>query len=227
MLALLSISGTSDMRRIMPGMLVLNVGLMILALSPQGLLPRARTVLLFSLMVAQVMSATANGFNIHAPFFLKAQEFTGHLRQPYTGLDPNIPVLDGILGLGIRSGRIAAYTYCYRDYANCERQAIPMFEPMALSTLAKERRLPIHVHFMGDLDFSRTETLSLQVKLRKFDYVLIDMFDAPAAVNWGDPYVIHTKNFIALERGKLPVGLVNRGCFMTLKRPICVIEVSQ
>ena len=215
------------MRRIMPGMLVLNVGLVFLALSPYGLFPRARTVFLFLVMATQVTSTAANGLNIRAPVFLKTQEFTGNLRQPYIGRDPNIPVLDGILGLGIRSGRIAAYTYCYRDYANCERRAIPMFEPMALSTLAKERRLPIHVHFIGDLDFSRPETLALQIKMRKFDYVLIDMFDSPAAVNWDDPYVIHTKNFIALERGKLPAGLVNRGCFMTVKRPICVVEVPR
>ena len=227
MLMLLSISGTTDMRRIMPGMLVLNLGMVALALSPYGTLTRVRAAILFLVMAVQMVSATANGLNIRMPILQKVQELTGYLRPPYTGLDPNIPVLDGILRLGVQSGRIAAYTYCYRDYANCERQDIPMFEPTALSTLAKERHLPIYVHFIGDLDFEKIETLSVQIKARGFDYVLIDMFDSPAAVNWEDPYVAHTKNFITLTRGQLPAGLVNRGCFSTLKRPICVIEISR
>lgn len=226
MLILLSISGTSDMRRIMPGMLVLTLGLVVLSLSPNGFLPRTRTVLLFLVMAIQLANVTANGLNIRTPILLKAQELAGYLRPPYTGPDPNPPVLDGILGLGIRSGRVSAYTYCYRDYANCERKGIPMFEPVALSTLAKERRLHIHVHFIGDLDFSKPETLSAQIRGRGFDYVLVDMFDSPAAVNWEDPYVIHTKNFISLVQGRLPAGLINLGCFSTLKRPICVIKTS-
>jgi hypothetical protein len=102
-----------------------------------------------------------------------------------------------------------------------------MFEPMALSTLAKERRLPIHVHFIGDLDFSKPETLSAQIRDRGFNFVLIDMFDSPAAVNRKDPYVIHTEKFIALEKSRLPVGLISRGCFSTVKRSICVIEVAR
>ncbi len=226
-LALLSISGTSDMRRIMPAMLVLEMGLTALALSPNGSLARTRAVVLLLLLTAQTVSATANGLNIRLPALTAIKDVTGHLRQPYAGADPNPPVLDGLLTLGVRNGNIAAYTYCYRDYANCERLGLPVFEPMALSTLAKERHLPIHVHFIGDLDFSKPETLSAQIKARNFDYVLVDMFDAPAAVVWADPYVVHTKYFISLQRDRLPEGLISRGCFSTLKRPICVIEATR
>jgi hypothetical protein len=60
-----------------------------------------------------------------------------------------------------------------------------------------------------------------------FDYVLVDMFDSPVAVNWEDPYVIHTKNFISIANGNLPAEFVNRGCFSTMKRPICVLEIAR
>jgi len=226
-LLLLSISGTSDMRRIMPAMLVLATGLVALAFSTGGLVARLRITLLLSLLTAQVVSATANGLNIRVSSLAKLQGLTGHLRQPYTGVDPNVPVLDGILELGVRNGSVSAYTYCYRDYANCERQGLPVFEPVALSTLAKARRLPIQVHFIRDLDFSKPESLAGQIRYRGFNYVLVDMFDSPSAVNRNDPYVIHTEKFIAMEKIGLTAGLINRGCFSTVKRPLCVIEVLQ
>ncbi len=223
-LLLLSISGTSDMRRIMPAMLVLGMGLVALAFSPSGSLVHLRAAMLVLLLAAQAVSATANGLNIRLPALSLLHGITGYLRHPYVGVDPNVPVLDGLLELGVRNGSVSAYTYCYRDYANCERLGLPMFEPVALSTLAKGRHMPIQVHFIGDLDFSKPESLAEQIRYRGFNYVLIDMFDTPSAVNRNDPYVIHTEKFIAMEKTGLPAGLINRGCFSTLKRPICVIE---
>lgn len=223
-LLLLSISGTSDMRRIMPAMLVLAMGLVALAFSAGGSFARLRTTMLVLLVSAQTVSATANGLNIRLPALTSLQEITGYLRQPYVGVDPNVPILDGLLELGVRNGSVSAYTYCYRDYANCERLGLPMFEPVALSTLAKARRLPIQVHFIGDLDFSKPESLAEQIRYRGFNYILVDMFDSPNVVNRNDPYVIHTEKFIAMEKTGLPAGLINRGCFSTVKRPICVIE---
>ncbi len=223
-LLLLSISGTSDMRRIMPAMLVLAMGLVALAFSAGGSFARLRTTMLVLLLAAQTVSAAANGLNIHLSTLSLLQGVTGYLRQPYVGVDPNVPILDGLLELGVRNGSVSAYTYCYRDYANCERLGLPMFEPVALSTLAKARRLPIQVHFIGDLDFSKPESLAEQIRYRGFNYILVDMFDSPSAVNRNDPYVIHTEKFIALEKTGLPAGLINRGCFSTVKRPICVIE---
>lgn len=223
-LLLLSISGTSDMRRIMPAMLVLAMGLVALAFSAGGSFARLRTTMLVLLLAAQTVSAAANGLNIHLSTLSLLQGVTGYLRQPYVGVDPNVPILDGLLELGVRNGSVSAYTYCYRDYANCERLGLPMFEPVALSTLAKARHLPIQVHFIGDLDFSKPESLAEQIRYRGFNYILVDMFDSPSAVNRNDPYVIHTEKFIAMEKTGLPAGLINRGCFSTVKRPICVIE---
>ena len=223
-LVLLSMSGTSDMRRIMPAMLVFEMGMVALALVPSGNLARLRTVVLLLVLSAQAVSVTANGLNIHTPALAAMTNITGNLRQPYIGVDPNVPVLDGMLGLGVHKGNVSAYTYCYRDYANCQRIGLPVFEPMALSTLAQERHLPIHVHFIGDLDFGKPDTLSAQILVRGFKYVLIDMFDKPVAINPKDPYIVHTEKFIAMEKNGLPLGLINRGCFTTAKRPICVIE---
>jgi hypothetical protein len=227
MLLLYSVSGTSDMRRIMPGMLLLYVGLVGLALSPLGALSRVRAAVVCLLTVAQVTTVSANGLGIHAPAFVRVQQVLGGLRWPATERDPNVPVLEGILGLGIDHGNIAAYSYCYRDYGTCWQRNVPPFEPSALATLARERHLPIGVHFIGDLDFTKPESLAAQIAARDYQYVLIDMFDAPAAVNWADPYTLHTEKFISLERGLLPPGLTNIGCFSTVNRPICVLKVGK
>jgi hypothetical protein len=227
MLVLYAVTGTSDFRRIMPAMLLLYAGLTGVALSPEGVLPRIRTAVVLLLMVAQVATASANGLAFHTPALVKVQQFLGPLRWPATGRDPNVPVLDGIVGLGISSGNIAAYTYCYRDYNTCTQRNIPPFEPSALGTLARERHLPIGVHFAGDLDFSKPETLAAQIRTRDFQYVLVDMFDSPAVVNTADSYTRHTERFIALERGTLPHGLTRLGCFSTANRPICVLRIER
>ena len=227
MLVLYSITGTSDFRRIMPAMLLLYVALAGLALSPGGALPRVRTGVVLLLMIAQVTTAAANGLAIHTPMLLRLQEFLGPSRWPATGRDPNTPVLEGILALGIKRGNIAAYTYCYRDYGTCAQRNIPPFEPSALGTLARERHLPIGVHFIGDLDFSKPDSLAAQIMARDFQYVLVDMFDSPAVVNRADPYTQHTENFISLERGSLPPGLTSMGCFSTANRPICVLRIER
>lgn len=223
---LMSLSGTSDPRRILPAVLVLYIGLVAYSLSPIGLFPRARCVIASLLMSVQVIIVAANGFDIQSPILYRLQDYTGHLRAPVTSPEPGGAVLDGLASLGIHKGRIIAFTYCYFDYANCEQKKLPAFEPMAVSTLARERRIPIYVHFVGDLDFSTPTTLAGQIKARNFDYVLIDMFDAPVAVNHDVPYVAHTDHFIALERSGLPSGLIDRGCFSSLGRAICVIEAS-
>jgi hypothetical protein len=228
MLLLYSISGTSDMRRIMPAMLLLYVGLAGIALSPLGVLPRIRTAIVVVLALVQFTTVSANGFGNHAPVLVRAQQLLGGgLRWPATERDPNVPVLDGILALGIDHGNIAAYSYCYRDYGTCWQRGAPPFEPSALATLARERHLPIVVHFIGDLDFTKPDSLAGQIAVRDYQYLLVDMFDAPAVVNLADPYTQHTQKFIALERGGLPVGLTNVGCFSTLNRPICAVKVQK
>ncbi len=228
MLWMLSRTGTSDMRRVMPPMLFLYIGLAGLALAPSGLGPRLRFAAITATALLMATAATANGLRVRLPAVLvSTASVFGHLRAPDTGTDPNVPVLDGLIGLGIKSGRISAHTYCYRDYANCERLRLPMFEPVALSTLATERGLPIYVHFMGDLDFSKPATLAEQIKARDFEYILVDMFDSPADVNWQDPYVEHTRQFIDMAKAPLPEGIVARGCFETVGRRICVFQVPR
>jgi len=228
MLVLHALTGTSDMRRIMPGILVLYVGLTGIAVFPGGILPPVRLAVVFAMMAIQVTTAAANGLNIRVEALLAGQRLSGYLRQPSVEQDPNEPVLDGLLGLGIQAGNVSAYSYCYRDYDYCERTKFPPFEPVALATLARQRDIPINVHFIGDLDFTKPETLASQIQLRGFDYVLVDMFDSPASVNRADPYIIHTDHFISLAHGEqLPPGLVWLGCFTASNRPMCVIQAKR
>jgi dolichyl-phosphate-mannose-protein mannosyltransferase len=226
MLVLYSLSGTSDARRIMPGILLLYIGLTAFAFSPRGLLPRVRLAGGLGMAVALLMAAAANGLNVKSNALLNVQETFGYLKPPATGQDPTGPVLESLLRMGVSSGNIAAYSHCYHS-TRCQSQNVPWVEAVALSTLARERHLPLYVHFMDDLDFSRPETLAKQMQARGFQYVLIDMLDAPEDVNHADTYVMHTDHFIAMERETLPPGLTSRGCFATLNRRTCVIEVGQ
>jgi Dolichyl-phosphate-mannose-protein mannosyltransferase len=225
MVMLYAWSATGDSRRIMPGILVLYVGVIALALSPHGLLPRVRLACGLGIAMALLLAAAANGLNVKSNGLLKVQETFGYLRQPAVGQDPTGPVLESLLQMGIRSGNISAYTHCYHSEL-CNSKNVPWVEPVALSTLARERHLPLYVHFMEDLDFSTPETLAKQIQVRGFQYVLVDMLDLPEDVNRADIYVKHTDQFISMERGTLPAGLTSRGCFSTINRPICVIEVA-
>jgi hypothetical protein len=227
MLVLYSLSATSDPRRIMPGMFILYMGVTAAALTPRGHFPRVRLACLLGLAVSLVAAATANGLNVPSDALLRVQGTFGYLRRPALGQDPNGPVLESLLKLGLSNGNIAAYTRCYRGYEQCERNNLPPFEPMALSTLARERHVPLFVHYVHDLDFSRPETLSKQIQAYDFQYVLIDMADLPGPFNRADPYANHTEHFISMERTELPAGMVRRGCFSTLNRPICVAEVAR
>jgi hypothetical protein len=83
--------------------------------------------------------------------------------------------------------------------------------------------LPLHFHFIGDLDFSKPATLSQQIKARRFNYILVDMFDQDIQVNHANPYIIHVDQFRRFWKDGLPKGLVSRGCF-DFSRPICLIE---
>jgi hypothetical protein len=227
MLILYSLSGTSDSRRVMPAVLIVYIGLSALALMPRGPLPRTRLACLTAIAVALLTVAAANGLDIKSNALLKIQGQFGYLRNPDVGQDPNGPVLDGLLKMGITSGNVSAYTRCYRGHDDCERSNLPAFEPMALSTLARERDIPLYVHYVTDLDFSKPESLSRQILIRDFQYVLVDMAELQQPVNEADPYARHTEEFIAMERSDLPHGLIKRGCFSTLNRPMCVVEVDQ
>jgi hypothetical protein len=225
MFVLYSWSATSDPRRIMPGMLILYMGVIALALAPQGARHYVREASLLGITVALLIAAAASGLNINSSGLLKVQSTFGYLSPPFVGQDPTVPALESLLQMGISSGNISAYTHCY--HANCDADKIPWIEPVALSTLARERHVPLNVHFMIDLDFSKPETLSKQIMARDFQYVLVDMLDSPGPVNHADPYVEHTDQFLSMERSALPPGLISRGCFSALNRPMCVVEVDR
>jgi hypothetical protein len=227
MLVLYSLTGTSDVRRLMPGVLVLYLGIVTFALAPHGLLHQIRPVCVLAIAVALFTVAAGNGLGVKSNGLLRVQSVFGYLRQPYVGQDPNGPVLESLLRMGISHGNISAYTRCYRAYEECERNSLPSFEPMALSTLARERDIPLYVHYVTDLDFSKPETLSRQILIRDFQYLLVDMAELKQPTNEADPYARHTEEFISMERSNLPRGLIQRGCFSTLNRPMCVVEVDQ
>ncbi|HEU4878719.1 MAG TPA: hypothetical protein VFT21_04670, partial [Gemmatimonadaceae bacterium] len=228
MLVLYSWSGTSDPRRIMPGVLVLYMGVVAVALAPGELFPRVRLTALLGIAAALLAAATATGLHIASSTLLSVENTFGSLRPPSLDKDPNGPVLDGLLQLGISSGNVSAYTRCYRGYEQCERKKLPPFEPSALAALARERHVPVFVHYVLDLDFSRPESLSKQLLMNDYRYLLIDMADLPGPFNQADPYAVHTEQFIAMEgTASFPPGLISRGCFSTLSRPICVVEVAR
>ena len=227
MLVLYSWSGTSDPRRIMPGVLLLYMGVIAVALAPGGLIPRVRLMSLLGIAVALLAAATATGLDISSNTLTRVKNTFGSLRPVSVERDPNEPVLDSLLQLGISSGNVSAYTRCYRAYDQCERSKLPPFEPSALASLARERHVPLFIHYVLDLDFSTPESLSKQLIMRDFQYLLIDMADV-APFNQADPYAAHTEQFIAMEgTATFPPGLISRGCFSTLSRPICVVEVAR
>jgi hypothetical protein len=224
MLVLYGLSATSDPRRIMPGLLMLYMGVTAVALAPGAPYDRVRLVGALGIAAALIIATAANGLNISSNALLRVQSTFGYLSPPFIGRDPTEPVLEGLLQMGISSGNVSAYTRCYRF--DCEGDKIPWAEPVALSTLAMERHVPLNVHFMTDLDFSKPETLSKQIHARGFQYVLVDMIDVPPT-NQADTYASHTEQFMAIAGSALPPGLVSRGCFSTLNRPLCVIEAAQ
>jgi hypothetical protein len=223
MLILHLMSGTSDERRIMPGMFLLYTGLSALALMPKGLYPGYRLLAVAVLASMQIVSISANGFGIKSPTIDRIQSYTGTLRDPDASPDQAITMLDGIESLGIRSGFVIAYSHCLLGWSSCSASNMRMFEHVAVSTIAAQRRLPINVHFFTDLDLSKPETLAEQIHSRGANYLLVDMFDQSdfAEVNHKNPFYVHTSVFVAFARNGFPPGFFPLGCFTTLGRPIC------
>jgi hypothetical protein len=223
MLILHLLSATSDERRIMPAMFLLYIGLSALALTPTGLYPGSRLLAVVALASMQIVSISANGFGIKSPTIDRIQSYTGTLRDPDPSPDQAITMIDGIESLGIRSGFVIAYSHCLLGWSSCSASNMRMFEHVAVSTIAAQRRLPINVHFFTDLDLSKPETLAEQIHSRGASYLLVDMFDQSdfSEVNHKNPFYVHTNTFVAFARNGFPPGFFPLGCFTTLGRPIC------
>jgi hypothetical protein len=211
----------------MPAMFLLYIGLTALALLPGGLLPRIRLLAVTFLATLQITSVLANAYKIGSPAVDRLAQYTGSLRGPETSPDPAIAMLDGLLTLGIRSGFVIAYTNCLMGTDSCNGAGMPIFEHVAVSTLALERRLPIYMHYFG-MDLSHPETLAKQIRSGGADYVLVDMFDDAAfsEVDHTHPYFQLVKAFIEFARNGFPPGFTKLNCATILRRPMCAFAVA-
>ena len=223
----LSVTGTSDMRRIMPAVLLLEIGAILVILNNKLKFYLPSRIVLTLLMVFQFINIVNNEFQINKLSQKNIFGLVGNLRVPSGEVDPNDLVLKGLTDLGIKKGNIAAYTYCYRDYENCNNIHFPMFEPVALATLAKQEKKPIEVQFIGDLNLNDRPGISNQVVARGYKYILIDMFNNPIYRNQADSYMVHTEFFINAINENDYQGFKKIGCFNNIKRDICVLEIVE
>jgi len=226
-LATLLISGTNDSRRVMPEILVLYIGVAGLASTSAAGLPRVRLGLTAALAALQTAMVLANGMNLKSPELVRIQSWLGPLRPAFVGVDDNVAVMDEINKLGISSGRISAYTLCYRDpTSGCTRRGIPWFEVEALTMVASQRHLPIYVNMARDLNFSQMDTLAFQLKKRNYNMVLIDTFAQPDQVIEGDPLFEHTFRLISMMDRPLPPGFKKIATLGFGGRPMVLLSIQ-
>lgn len=221
-----SLSGAMDSRRIMLGMFLLYLGLIGASLFAKGRFFKLRCSIVVLLVISQLLFAVLNVFD---PEFFRSSHyfyFTNPLyRKASNKPDPNILLLNELQLLEIESGSISAYTYCYRDYAGCESQNLPAYEPEALTALARSfGRRGLYVNMARDLDFERPSTLSQQIKARGYKFILLDTAPPTKNINFYDPYNIHIQALNAMYANGTLVGFDRIGCFW-LNREICLLRV--
>jgi len=225
-LIMLLISGTSDWRRIMPGILTLWIGAAGLALVSGSLLPRLRLALVTLVVVAQTMSAAANGLNLGV-LPVAIVNSIGSYRMPFVGIDDNLAFVGELAKLGLRRGRFSAYTICYRDpVVGCSRRNIPWFEVEAATAVAQQQQFPMYINMARDLDFSRPNTLASQLRERGYNFVVVDTFYEPDRIIPGDPLFEHASQFIAMLNKGLPPGLTKVAKFAFGNRDIYILAVE-
>jgi hypothetical protein len=171
----------------------------------------------------------ANGLDIKNWRIYRIEQYTGVLAPPDTRPDPNAAMIDGLLSVGVREGFVSAYSHCLLGTDSCGAAQMPIFEHAAVSLIAQERRLPIWVHYLADLDRSKPDTFARQIRERGGKYVLVDMFAASdfPEINHKHPLFQLTQDFIEFARNGFPPGFSKLGCFETLGRPMCVYVVAE
>jgi hypothetical protein len=222
------LSGTSDDRRVMPALFLIYVGMVALALLPGGILPRVRLLMVTILAALQISLLVASALQIWSPAVDQIQWYTGQLRGPDTTPDPNPLVVDGLVALGVHSGFVLSYSLCRLGTDSCHSSQMPIYEHMAVSTLARERRLPLFVDSLDWWDLTKPETLADQFRVRRAQYILVDTFDDSTfpEINRAHPNYIDTVAFIKFVREGFPPGFSTVGCFTTMGRPICVYAIT-
>lgn len=219
------VTGTSDPRRIMAGMLVLYVGIVAICIVPEGPSRIARLAAVAILALVQTTVLWANSFAFAWPQLMTIEAYMGELPAPDITPDGDYAVLRKLQDLGVRSGVVGVFTYCqFGLLENCQRNGFAPFEMAALGTIAQERGLPLYMTMFSGIDFSNPDTIPKQLRAMGINYLLIDMGNKPI---WASHPVARTvAGFIKLNSGPLPEGLTSLGCF-SMGRPICVVEVKR
>lgn len=219
------VTGTSDPRRIMAGMLVTYVGILAICIGPAGPLRLTRLAVVAILALMQTAAVWANNFALTWFPLEKIQAYTGELTAPNRSPDGDYIVLQELQNLGVHAGAVGVFSYCqFALVENCERNNFTPFETFALDTVARERGLPLYMTMFSDMDFSKPERVADQVRSKGVKYLLIDMGNKAMLV--GHPVAATVAGFIKLNGGPLPPGLTSLGCF-SMGRPICVIDVNK
>lgn len=226
-LLMLLISGTSDPRRIMPEILTFYVGAVGLALVPTAVLPRVRLAVVTLIVLAQTLAAGANSLNLRWAAVPPIVHWVGAYSPPFVGKDDNVAFVADLTQLGLKAGRFSAYTICYRDpVVGCSRRGIPWFEVEGATDVAVEQHLPMYINMERDLDFSKPDALTGQLKANGYNFVVVDMFYEPDHVIPGDPLFEHASRFIAFVKNGLPLGFRQVGKFRFGDRDMYVLAVE-
>ena len=227
-LVTLLISGTNDLRRVMPPMMMLYVGVAAVALNPISMFPRTRTILVLIIAGLQSSVAVVNGVNFHIPIVTQAENWIGRAPPPDPGDDANVAMVSRLAELGVRNGHMTVYSVCYREpYSGCARRDLSMIEPEAMTTVARQQGLSLYFHMARDLDFKQPDTLANQLLQRDFQFVLVDMFDKPDQILDADRLFEHTFRFQAMIRDGLPQDIYEISKFQFSGREFHLLGVRR
>lgn len=226
-LAMLFATGTADMRRVLPSILLLYVGVAGLVLVPKYRFSGIRFIILSSLTAAQFLIAANNSLALEFSPLRNAETLFGSLRSPSLKVDANTKMIRKLVSLGVTTGGVAIFSLCYRDpVVGCTKRGLPVIGPEALTAVAKQEHLGLHMAIPRDLDLSKPNTLAAQLVRRGYSLVLVDMFDKPAEVVPADPVFGHTQYFINLIHFGLPRGLLQVAQFTLGGRQFRLLRVK-
>lgn len=224
---LLSISGTSDPRRIMISIYLFYIGLIFFILQ-NNLSYRIKLGSYFFICLitfTQIVGNIGNNFNINNILIISANKLNGSLTKPNISPDGNEVLLEKLTELGIKTGSLGVFTLCtISPKDNCENYNVPWFEPFALSTLAREKALGFSIGTFLDVDYSNLNSVAEQIKSRGFNYAVVDMFNQ--AIYKNHPIALPTEKLIdIIKLPKLPKGMMLLDCIW-MERYICVISIN-
>ena len=218
------LTGTSDVRRVLPFQLFLLIFLYDRALAQRSIASYVFVPMLSGLLAVQLVFAATAAFGQPPTSLVKADKIVGTYRSVEISSDPNILIFNKLINNGLVEGKVSSHTHCYRAYAVCKQKALTWFEPSALTTLANNTNHELIFHFAGDLDFNVPTTIAAQLKKRGFKYLLLDHFDEVPPINQLEPYANHVDKLLNTINHHRITGLTLFFC-IHLDRDICVYEI--